>query len=110
MDAKRATEKEDKLEVPGLALNLLKQQVLVEGKLVGLTTKEFEILALLASHPGWVYSREQIMHHLWDGEFFGEARAADVHIQHLRKKIEPDPQNPRYIQTVRGFGYKFAEL
>jgi two-component system alkaline phosphatase synthesis response regulator PhoP len=48
------------------------------------------------------------MRHLWNGEFFGEARSADVHVQHLRKKIEPDPQNPRYIQTVRGFGYKFS--
>jgi DNA-binding response OmpR family regulator len=65
---------------------------------------------LLASHPGRVYSREQIMRHLWNGEFFGEARAADVHIQHIRKKIEADPKNPRYIQTVRGAGYKFANL
>jgi two-component system alkaline phosphatase synthesis response regulator PhoP len=57
-----------------------------------------------------VYDREQIMRHLWDGDFFGEARAADVHVQHIRKKIESDPKNPRYVQTVRGMGYKFAEL
>ena len=76
-----------------------------------LTAKEFEVLELLASHPGWVYSREQIMRHLYGGgEFFGEARAADVHVQHIRKKIESDPKNPRYVQTIRGFGYKFAEL
>ena len=75
-----------------------------------MTAKEFEVLALLAAHPGRVYRREQIMHHLWDGDFFGEARAADVHVQHIRKKIEADPKNPRYIQTVRGMGYKFAEL
>ena len=80
------------------------------GAPVELTAKEFEVLVLLASHPGRVYDREQIMRHLWDGDFFGEARAADVHIQHIRKKIELDPKNPRYIQTVRGVGYKFAEL
>jgi DNA-binding response OmpR family regulator len=68
------------------------------------------VLALLASNPGRVYSREQIMDHLWGGEFFGEPRSADVHIQHIRQKIEPDPKNPRYIQTVRGMGYRFAEL
>ena len=72
--------------------------------------KEFDVLSLLASHPGRVYSREQIMRHLWNEEFFGEARAADVHVQHIRKKIEPDPKNPRYVHTVRGAGYKFADL
>ena len=110
MDAKRATEEQDKLEFSGLTLDLLKRQVLVEGNPVELTSKEFEVLELLSSHPGRVYSREQIMRHLWDGEFFGEPRAADVHVQHLRKKIEPEPKNPRYIQTVRGFGYRFADL
>ena len=50
------------------------------------------------------------MQQLWDGAFYGEARSADVHIQRIRRKIEPDPKNPRYIQTVRGVGYKFAEL
>lgn len=110
MDAKRANGKQDKLEFPGLTLDLLKRRVLFEGNPVKLTAKELEVLELLASHPGRIYSREQIMRHLWNGEFFGEARSADVHVQHLRKKIEPDSQNPRYIQTVRGFGYKFAEL
>ena len=77
---------------------------------VELTAREFDALALLASHPGRVYSREQIMRHLWDGDFFGEARAADVHVQHIRHKVEPDPKNPRYVRTVRGAGYRFAEL
>jgi DNA-binding response OmpR family regulator len=80
------------------------------GSTVELTAKEFEVLALLASHPGRVYSREQIMRHLWDGDFFGETRAADVHVQHIRSKIELDPKNPRYVQTVRGIGYRFAEF
>ncbi len=105
-----ADEQQKKLVFPGLELDLLRRQVLSSGRPVELTAKEFEVLALLAAHPGRVYSREQIMRHLWNGEFFGEARAADVHIQHIRKKIEPDPKNPRYVQTVRGVGYRFAEL
>jgi DNA-binding response OmpR family regulator len=68
------------------------------------------VLELLASHPGRVYTREQIMRHLWDGDFYGEPRAADVHVQHIRKKIEPDPNKPRYVQTVRGTGYRFADI
>jgi two-component system alkaline phosphatase synthesis response regulator PhoP len=110
MDAKGAVDEQRKLEFAGLELDLLKRQVFVGGNPVALTAKEFEVLSLLASHPGWVYNREQIMRHLYSGDFFGEARAADVHIQHIRRKIEADPKNPRYVQTVRGFGYKFAEV
>jgi DNA-binding response OmpR family regulator len=110
LDVKGATEQPQRLEFPGLEVDLLRRQVSVGGVPVALTAKEFEVLALLASHPGRVYSREQIMHHLWNGDFFGEARAADVHVQHIRKKIELDHKNPRYLQTVRGMGYRFAEL
>jgi DNA-binding response OmpR family regulator len=104
-----------KLEYPGLEVDLLKWLVLCGGerKPVELTAREFDVLALLASHPGRVYGREQIMRHLWDSQdrdFYGELRAADVYIQHIRKKIEPDPNKPRYIQTVRGAGYRFADL
>jgi two-component system alkaline phosphatase synthesis response regulator PhoP len=101
---------QQKLEFPGLEVDLLRRQVSAAGMPIELTAKEFAVLALLAAHPGRVYSREQIMRHLWDGDFFGEARAADVHVQHIRKKIEPDPKNPRYVQTVRGMGYRFADL
>jgi DNA-binding response OmpR family regulator len=106
----RSGAEQRKLEFPGLQVDLLKQQVLAGGAPVELTAREFDVLSLLASHPGRVYSREQIMRHLWNGEFFGEARAADVHVQHIRKKIEPDPRRPRYVQTVRGAGYKFADI
>lgn len=110
LDARGASAQQQKLEFPGLEVDLLRRQVFVGGTPAELTAKEFEVLALLAGHPGRVYSREQIMRHLWDGDFFGEARAADVHIQHIRKKIEPDSRNPRYVQTVRGMGYRFADL
>ncbi|MDQ3923914.1 MAG: response regulator transcription factor [Actinomycetota bacterium] len=104
-----ADQERQRLEFPGLELDLGRRQVFAGGEPVDLTFKEFEVLALLATHPGWVYSREQIMRHIWGGEFFGEMRAADVHVQHIRKKIEPDPKNPRYLQTVRGIGYRFAQ-
>jgi DNA-binding response OmpR family regulator len=111
LDSRAAPQEErSTLEFAGLQVDLFGRQVLADGESVELTAKEFDVLWLLASHPGRVYSREQIMRHLWNGEFFGEARAADVHIQHIRKKIEADPKNPRYIQTVRGAGYKFANL
>ena len=99
-----------KYEFPGLVIDLSRRQVLAGGEQVDLTATEFEILTFLAAHPGWVYSRQQIMQQLWDGDFYGEARSADVHIQRIRKKIEHDPKTPRYIQTVRDMCYKFAEL
>jgi len=107
MDAQAAS---IKYELRDLVIDVSRRQVRVRGEQVDLTTTEFAILSLLAAHPGWVYSRQQIMQQLWDGDFYGEARSADVHIQRIRKKIEPDPKNPHYIQTVRGIGYKFAEL
>jgi two-component system alkaline phosphatase synthesis response regulator PhoP len=101
---------QEKLEFPGLTIDLLRREVFAGGRPVELTAKEFEVLALLAASPGRVYDREQVMAHLWGGDFFGEVRAADVHVQHIRQKIEPDPKNPRYVQTVRGAGYRFAQL
>jgi DNA-binding response OmpR family regulator len=106
MDAQAAN---IKYELRDLVIDVSRRQVWVRGEQVELTTTEFGILSLLAAHPGWVYSRQQIMQQLWDGDFYGEARSADVHIQRIRKKIESDPKNPHYIQTVRGIGYKFAE-
>lgn len=110
MDSKATSGEGKKLAFPGLEVDLFGRRVIAGGEEVELTAKEFDVLGLLASSPGRVYSREQIMRHLWDGDFFGETRAADVHIQHVRKKIEPDAKNPRYLLTVRGVGYKFADI
>ena len=101
---------DQKLAFDGLVIDLFRRQVLVQESFVELTATEFEILSFLAASPGRVYSREQIMQHIWVGEFYGEPRTADVHIQHIRKKIEADPKNPIYIKTVRGMGFKFAEI
>jgi DNA-binding response OmpR family regulator len=107
---RRVDAPDQRLVFPGLMIDLLRRQVWVGDKRVDLTAAEFEVLKSLAAHPGWVYSRQQIMEQLWDGEFYGEVRTADVHVRNIRRKIETDPKNPRYILTVRGMGYKFAEI
>src|SRR5215217_9540951 len=104
-----AENQHQRLDFPGLVIDLPRRQVWAGDTSVHLTATEFEILSFLATHPGQVFSRLQIMEHLWDGAFFGEAHSTVVHIQHIREKIEPDPKKPRYIHTVRGTGYKFAE-
>jgi DNA-binding response OmpR family regulator len=107
MDAQTASMR---YEFSDLVVDLSRRHVWARGERVELTTTEFEILSFLAAHPGWVYTRKQIMQHLWDGDFYGDVRSADVHVQRIRKKIEPDPKNPRYIHTVRGMGYRFSDV
>ena len=92
------------------SIDLLRWQVWVGKNRVELTVAEFEVLKWLAAHPGWVYSRQQIMEELWDGEFYGEVRTADVHVRNIRRKIETDPKKPPYVLTVRGMSYKLAEI
>jgi DNA-binding response OmpR family regulator len=105
-----ALSEQRRLEFPGLVIDLARRQVVTQGAPVDLTAAQFDILVLLASHPGRVYGRGQIMETVWGTEYFGDSRAADMQIQNIRKKIEPDPKHPRYVLTVRGVGYKFAEL
>ena len=100
---------DQRLKFPGLVIDLVRRQVWVGEAIVSLTATEFAILSFLAAHPGQVFSRHQIMEQLWDGSYVGGAHSTLVHIQHIREKIEPDPKKPRYIHTVRGTGYKFAE-
>jgi DNA-binding response OmpR family regulator len=107
---RRMNAPDQRLTFPGLVIDLLRRQVWVGENRVDLTAAEFEVLSSLAAHPGRVYSRQQIMEQLWDGEFYGEFRTADVHVRNIRRKIETDPRKPRYILTVRGMGYKFAEM
>ena len=109
IDAK-ASSRQERLEFPGLEIDLARRQVVAQGTPVDLTAAQFDILLLLASHPGWVYARGQIMETVWGTEFSGDSRAADMQIRNIREKIEPDPKNPRYVLTVRGMGYKFAEI
>ncbi len=93
----------------GLVVDMEKLRVTVDGRPVSLTSTEFKLLKALMQSPGRVFSRDQLLHHLY-GE--GEAvidRVIDVHIGKIRQKIEAQPSTPRYILTVRGFGYRFAD-
>jgi two-component system, OmpR family, response regulator RegX3 len=94
----------------GLAVDLATHRVTVEGREVRLTPSELKVLALLAREPGRVFSRWQIMEHLWDAVYVGTARAADVHISNLRRKIEDDPARPQRLVTVREAGYKLLAV
>jgi len=79
----------------------------VRGKLTEVTATEFRLLHFLASHPGRVYSRNQLLDAVWRDLSFVTPRSVDVYIRRLREKIEPDPEDPKYLKTVRGAGYKF---
>jgi two-component system phosphate regulon response regulator PhoB len=91
-----------------LEMNLTEHKVTVRGKLVELSPKEFKILARLMSSPNKVFSREELLEQVWGLDFYGDTKTVDVHIRWLREKIEADPSNPRYVQTVRGFGYRLG--
>jgi two-component system response regulator RegX3 len=90
-------------------IDLARHLVTVHAQPVNLTRSEFQVLRLLAEHPGRVFSRREIMEELWQSEFSGDVRACDVHISNLRQKIERDPQDPKLVLTVRGVGYRLAE-
>lgn len=97
------------IRLQGLEIDLFQHKVRVNDKEVELTSKEFALLSLLASNPGRVFSREQLLEHVWGYDYYGDARTVDVHIRHLREKIEPDAGSPQLILTVWGTGYKFRE-
>jgi DNA-binding response OmpR family regulator len=93
----------------GLTIDLSRRVVEVGGERVQLTYVEFELLRILASHPGRVYSRRMLLEALWGGADYREPRTIDVHVRHLREKLERDPAEPGYILTVRGVGYRFRD-
>jgi DNA-binding response OmpR family regulator len=98
-----------KIEAGVIAIDPAKRAVTVDGDRVQLTYVEFEVLHTLASHPGRVYSRQALLESVWGDSAYREPRTIDVHIRHLREKIEPDPREPAYIFTVRGVGYRFRD-
>ena len=98
---------EEVLEVAGIRLDLARRIVERDGSPVQLTYVEFEILSTLMRSPGRVYSRRTLLESVWDSAEYREQRTVDVHIRHLREKIEPDAADPTHIQTVRGVGYRF---
>ena len=93
-----------------LEIDPVRHTVRAEGQLVRLTPSEFKLLALLAGEPERVYSRREIMQHLWDSSYVGDQRACDIHMSNLRRKLERDPESPQQLITVRGVGYKLVEV
>ena len=92
----------------GLQIDAASRTVIRDGAEVQLTYSEFEILHKLASSPRRVFTREELMNHLWKGSFYGDLRSVDVHVRHLRQKVERDASAPQLIRTVRGVGYAFG--
>jgi DNA-binding response OmpR family regulator len=107
--ARPVDEGDDVITAEGLTIDLSRRVVEVGGERVQLTYVEFELLRILASHPGRVYSRRMLLEALWGGADYREPRTIDVHVRHLREKLERDPAEPEYILTVRGVGYRFRD-
>ena len=94
-------------EYAGFTVDLAKVSVARNGERVKLTPKEFELLAYFVKRPGRVLSREKLLNGVWGYDYVGQTRMVDMHVSHLREKLEDDPKHPVYIQTARGFGYRF---
>ena len=110
----RRGRKKDEKEKPGnilekhdMKIDRENRRVFIEGSEVNLTTKEFDVLELLATNPDKVYSREQLLELIWGSDYPGDASTVDVHIRRLREKIEKLPSNPKYVYTKWGVGYYF---
>ena len=97
-------------QVGDVRVDFARHQVTVSGEAVHLTRSEFRLLTLLSEEPERVYSRREIMEHLWQSPYVGDERAADIHISNLRRKIESDPRNPERLLTVRGAGYTLVRF
>ncbi len=95
------------IEIDGLRIDPVARRVEVGGEEVSLTVREYDLLLHLASHPGQVFSRDQLMDSVWQYSFYTDTSTVTVHIRRLRAKIEAEPSEPRWIQTVWGVGYRF---
>lgn len=96
------------MTVGNLQIDQNKYRVTRNGENISLTPKEFELLVYFVEREGRVLSRDAILNHVWGYDYASETRIVDIHISHLREKIELDPKKPRLIRTVRGFGYEFV--
>src|SRR6266536_1848876 len=97
-------------QVGDIRIDFARHRVTVAGELVHLTRSEFGLLVLLAEQPERVFSRREIMEHLWQSPYVGDERACDIHVSNLRRKIELDPRNPERLITVRGVGYSLVPI
>jgi two-component system alkaline phosphatase synthesis response regulator PhoP len=99
----------DRLVAGDLILDQTARKASRGGRPVDLTQREFDLLRTLMEHSGEALSRQDLLDEVWGVEWIGDVRTLDVHIRWLREKVEDDPSTPRYIQTVRGYGYRFAD-
>jgi DNA-binding response OmpR family regulator len=97
------------ISADGLKIDLARRAVEVRGSAVSLTYVEFELLRTLAANPGRVFTRQMLLQALWGGSEYREPRTIDVHVRHLREKLERDARDPEFIFTVRGVGYRFRD-
>jgi DNA-binding response OmpR family regulator len=102
-------EADEVIEADGLRIDPARRRVDVRGGEVALTYVEFEILRAMAERPGRVYTRQALLERLWGDSDYRDPRTIDVHVRHLREKLEQDPRRPEYIFTVRGAGYRFRD-
>ena len=100
---------EERIEHDGLVIDIPRRAVEVRGDPVQLTYVEFELLRALAANPGRVFSRRMLLEALWKSADYRDPRTIDVHVRHLREKLEAEPRTPEYILTVRGVGYRFRD-
>ncbi|KXG42835.1 response regulator transcription factor [Tepidibacillus decaturensis] len=97
------------IQIGDLQIEEEKFEARLKGELLELTPKEFELLLYLVRHQGKVLTRDQLLNAVWNYDFVGDSRIVDVHVSHLREKIEEDTRQPKYIKTIRGIGYKFGD-
>ncbi len=100
---------DERLEVGDLSIDPGKRTVTRAGEALDLTAVEFDLLLVFAANPGRVFRRDDLLDRVWGRDFVGVDRVVDVHVSNLRQKLEPDPENPRYLLTLRRVGYKFTE-
>ncbi|ABB16202.1 response regulator transcription factor [Carboxydothermus hydrogenoformans] len=101
---------QDLLEFPGLVIDTAARRVFAGDKEVNLTGKEFDLLLFLAKNPNRVFTKEELFERIWGMDSLGDLSTVTVHIRKLREKIEKDPSNPQYIETIWGVGYRFSGL
>ena len=103
----RGTEANHSITVKGLEIQTQSHKVFIDGKEIAFTSTEYEVLVFLASNPDQVFTREQLFSAVWGSDYAGDLATVAVHIQKIRKKIERDPANPEFIETLWGTGYRF---
>ncbi|MED4584306.1 response regulator transcription factor [Brevibacillus choshinensis] len=97
----------DEIKIRGIRIDKLARKVFVNGVETTLTSKEYDLLLFLATHPNWVFSKNELFEKIWGLDAYGDNATVTVHVSKLREKIESDPSNPQYIETIWGAGYRF---